>query len=374
MAHPGGVNNVCDRSKKIVGGRAKVRRLVPPSSQLPGSAPPSSNNAMALGGPHLSQVDSKPNALVRPFIVVSWLNDQQRTSTAPHQVAMRRSRPWVHKIGVLALILADGACVIAVSFNVCNNVTGAFRNPHYFVAPIAAQIMTTYVSAVIAQLFFCNIFYTLTRNVVVSGVMLLLITVHLGFSWASAILLIQNPTATSGISLATTTSGAVSCAATDVIIAGCLATKFGMLMREIVPGRTARSLVQRILILAVASGAIYFTILFVLQGRIYALSILGNFLLGIPGGIHDETTPSQRFGSMLSHSVVFSVPDPMAPRRSRAKSSDVGGSRARSMVDGTMTHDAPSLSYTGDANGCESVHLHELRFTSPRDKGDFEEA
>jgi hypothetical protein len=47
----GGVNNVCDRSKKIVGGRAKVRRLVPPSSQLPGSAPPSSNNAMALGVP-----------------------------------------------------------------------------------------------------------------------------------------------------------------------------------------------------------------------------------------------------------------------------------------------------------------------------------
>jgi hypothetical protein len=58
------------------------------------------------------------------------------------------------------------------------------------------------------------------------------------------------------------------------------------------------------------------------------------------------------------------------------------------MVDGTMTHDAPSLSYTvsllkcatitrvrradrsylpqGDADECESVHLHELRFASPR--------
>ncbi|KAJ7860119.1 hypothetical protein B0H14DRAFT_3446307 [Mycena olivaceomarginata] len=309
-----------------------------------------------------------------PFIVASWLN----VAMYAFELVLcslyfrRRSRPWVHKIGVLALILADGACVIAVSFNVCNNVTGAFRNPHYFVAPIAAQIMTTYVSAVIAQLFFCNIFYMLTRNVVVSGIMLLLITVHLGFSWASAILLIQNPTATSGISLATTTSGAVSCAATDVIIAGCLATKFGMLMREIVPGWTARSLVRRILILAVTLRGNFvslspvrscfghrhrlspdFTILFVLQGRVYALSILGNFLLGIPGGIHDKTTPSQRFGSTLSHSVVFSVPDPMAPRRSRAKSSDVGGSRARSMVDGTMTHDAPSLSYTGDADGCD---------------------
>ncbi|KAJ7305651.1 hypothetical protein DFH08DRAFT_976206 [Mycena albidolilacea] len=247
-----------------------------------------------------------------PFIVASWLN----VAMYAFELVLcslyfrRRSRPLVHKIGVWALILADGACVIALSFNVCNNVTGAFRNPHYFVAPIAAQIMTTYVSAVIAQLFFCNIFYTLTGNVIVSGVMLLLITVHLGFSWASAILLIQNPTATLGMSFTTTTAGAVSCAATDVIIAGCLATKFGMLMREIVPGRTARSLVQRILILAVASGAVCatttltmmilllknnlnFTILFVLQGRVYALTILGNFLLRIPAGIHDETTPSQ---------------------------------------------------------------------------------
>lgn len=66
------------------------------------------------------------------------------------------------------------------------------------------------------------------------------------------------------------------------------------------------------------------------------------------------------------------------------------------MADGTMTHDAPSLSYPvslskraaitrvrradrsylpqGDGDEFESVHLHDLRFASPRDKGDFEEA
>ncbi|KAJ7321624.1 hypothetical protein DFH08DRAFT_889219 [Mycena albidolilacea] len=319
-----------------------------------------------------------------PFIVSSWLN----VAMYAFELVLcgfyfkRRSRPLLHKLGVWSLIVADGVCVLAVNFNVSLTITGAaFRNPHFFVAPIAAQIITTYVSAVIAQLFFCNLFYTLTHNILVSGVIVVLIAVHLGFSWVSAILLLLDPTATSGISFTTTTVGAVSCAATDIIVAVCLATKFGTLMRETTPGHATRSLVRRILILTVASGSICatitllmmilllknnpaFTFLFVLQGRVYALSILGNFLLGIPTGSVAETTPSEPFGSTFS-SPVFHIPDSMA-KRSRPRSSVARVSRS-------VTDETPGISLPCPDHGEESFHLDDLPFTYPHGKADSDE-
>ncbi|KAJ7892525.1 hypothetical protein B0H14DRAFT_2686719 [Mycena olivaceomarginata] len=324
-----------------------------------------------------------------PYLVSSWLN----VSMYAFELVLcgvyftRRPHPRINKAGVWALIFADGLCVLSININVCQSIMRG-ANQLLFVAPIAVQIMTTYISAAIAQLFFCNLFYALTRHVWVSGALQLLIFVHLGFSWASAILLLLNPTTIFGISFTVTAVGAISCAATDLIIAICLATKFTILMRGTIPGHATRTLVRRILILTVASGAVCATItllmmifllrnnpafnfLFVLQGRVYALSILGNFLLGIPGNPHEETTPSQRFGSTFNDSVVFRIPS-MVPKGPRPKSSDASGSGPRSVAHETQFSAVSPFPYTGD--GEESVHLEDLRSPSSCGKANFEEA
>jgi hypothetical protein len=72
----------------------------------------------------------------------------------------RRPRPRINKAGVWALIIADGLCVLSININVCQSIMRG-ANQLLFVAPIAVQIMTTYISAAIAQLFFCNLFYAL---------------------------------------------------------------------------------------------------------------------------------------------------------------------------------------------------------------------
>ncbi|KAF8193956.1 hypothetical protein K438DRAFT_828073 [Mycena galopus ATCC 62051] len=110
----------------------------------------------------------------------------------------------------------------------------------------------------VAQLFFCHLFYTLTKFKIITGVLLLLIAVHVAFSWTSAILLLVNPTTqtTGEISFTTTTIGAVSCAATDLIFAISLASKFWVMMKDTIPGQSTRSLMFRILLLTFASGAV----------------------------------------------------------------------------------------------------------------------
>ncbi|KAJ7838861.1 hypothetical protein B0H14DRAFT_1079331 [Mycena olivaceomarginata] len=116
----------------------------------------------------------------------------------------------------------------------------------------------------------------------------------------------------------TTTVGAVSCAATDVIIAASLSWKFWTMMAGTARKASTRSLIRRILILTVSSGAIcagntllmmilllrgseFFEFFFSCQGRVYALTLLGNFLVGIPGRTPNN---SARMETSFSNNVV----------------------------------------------------------------------
>ncbi|KAK7045252.1 hypothetical protein R3P38DRAFT_3259232 [Favolaschia claudopus] len=292
------------------------------------------------------------------FMVASWFNVRRPVHLRADPLVWILSparTPFLHKLGVVTMLLADGICVLDINVAVCLNATGAaLKSPYGFVAPVAVQIITTYTSAAVAQLFFMNLYYALTLNVTISAILTLLVAVHVGFSWASAFILLAQPGSLDNFSFTATTIGAISCAVTDIIIAACLVTKFWLMMRRTVPGRAARSLVRRITILVVASGAVcatttltmmilllknsfVFNFLFVLQGRIYALSILGNLNLGVPGRTPDNTSPTRPFGSTLSHSLAFNPPleaDTIAlpPRSrhhhsSRSKSFGGGGSR-----------------------------------------------
>ncbi|KAJ7835127.1 hypothetical protein B0H14DRAFT_2797202 [Mycena olivaceomarginata] len=153
-----------------------------------------------------------------------------------------------------------------------------------------------------------------------------MIFVHLGLSWASGLLFLRRKRGMDGIVSSTTTAGAALCAATDVIIAVSLAWKFWKMMCQSSPERETRSLLRRILILAICSGAICatntvlmavfllngslaFFFFFTWQGRVYALTILGNFLVGIPQ-LHRSETPATH-GNFST--VVFHVPDDALP-------------------------------------------------------------
>jgi len=235
------------------------------------------------------------------------------------------SRPLLHKVAVAVLVFFDTVCTVAVGFEVCLAVlrlppTILMTNLRLLLMPFAIKVITTYVSSVISQLFLCNLFHTFTGNKIVAVAILLLIFVHLGFSWASAIITLITGSV-GGMAFTTTTVGAVSCAATDVIVAACLGWKFWTLMARGTAENRARTLLGRISTLTVSSGAIcasntllmmlfllkgseVFYIFFSCQGRVYALTILGNFLLGTPARSGNELIRSRRFGIGISNDMV----------------------------------------------------------------------
>ncbi|KAF7337385.1 hypothetical protein MSAN_02264600 [Mycena sanguinolenta] len=142
------------------------------------------------------------------------------------------------------------------------------------------------------QLFLCDLFFVLTGKKIVSGIMLFLIVVHLGFSWGPSVIMLINGNP-QGWAFTATTVGAVSCAATDIVISSCLSWKFWRMIAVAKDNRSTRSILRRILILTVSSGAICssntllmmilllkgssgFDFFFAIQGRVYALTILAN--------------------------------------------------------------------------------------------------
>ncbi|KAJ7740239.1 hypothetical protein DFH07DRAFT_839328 [Mycena maculata] len=203
------------------------------------------------------------------------------------------SRPLVHKFGVGALILLDTACTMAVDANTFETFLLSLGKESFFSlsVPTSVTIFMTYSTASVEQLFLCHLYFFLTRNRITSMFLVVIVVLHLAFSFASGILL---QTADLGNPWPFTTNivGAVLCAVTDVLIAGLLSWEFF----KIRPSQNSqRRLIRRIYILCVTSGAIVacttilmlilflkgdiaFQFFFSCQGRVYALTLLANFL------------------------------------------------------------------------------------------------
>ncbi|KAJ7677126.1 hypothetical protein DFH06DRAFT_618942 [Mycena polygramma] len=283
------------------------------------------------------------NELLLILVISSWVNIALYTSELVlcGRYFGRPSRPLVHKIGVALLVFADTVCTLAISIDVCLAVLRLpIENPRLLVVPTTVEIMTTYISAVVAQLFLCNLFYVLTESRIVAGAIFVLIFVHLGFSWAAAI--ISNHTLNYvGIAFTTTTVGAISCAATDVVIAIALSWKFGTMMGRIRRANSTRSLLRHILILTVSCGAIdasstlvmmilllkksnFAQVFFTCQGRVYSLTILGNFLMGIPIPDGGETSAIRHSRTSISTGGIFqsTAPETSISPTNRPKSND----------------------------------------------------
>ncbi|KAJ7752381.1 hypothetical protein B0H16DRAFT_1691110 [Mycena metata] len=313
------------------------------------------------------------------ILTVSWLNIGLYTVELVlcGRYFSRLARPLVHRIGVGILVFADSVCTLAISFDVCFTVMPSITtNARLLAAPLSVIIMFTYVSSVIAQLFLCNVFYGLTGNWFVSGVMLILIFTHLAFSWASAITGLVTLSFV-GIAFTETTVGAISCAATDITIAASLSWKFWKMMKGTMPQRSTRSLLQQILMLTVSSGVLCagntlimmslllranpaFDVFFKAQGRVYALTLLCNFLLGIPQRSREHAGRTRT--SISTGPGAFHLEESI-PRQNRK-----GFPAVKPTVDRPhLSSSTPSLAYTRQGTGHHDSD--ELVFASLHGKG-----
>ncbi|KAJ7490677.1 hypothetical protein FB451DRAFT_1220768 [Mycena latifolia] len=269
------------------------------------------------------------------LLVASWLNIGLYTMEL---VLCRRyfrnsSRRLIHKIGVGAMVLFDTLCTLATCFEVQLSLIVFPDNLDSVVLlkPLAALLYTTYAAALVEQYFLCNLYFLLTKNSLVTGFLALCVLTHTGFSYASATIVLAKQSVFPAF--LTTLIGAITCAATDILIAFCLCLKFWQMMTRCSPEAPTRSLVQRIMVMTISSGAIValntlimmilllkgspvFQLFFTCQGRVYSLTLLRNFLLGTPfnpssNTVGIETNPSSRVGTNL----VFRVNAPDSPPR-----------------------------------------------------------
>ncbi|KAJ7179031.1 hypothetical protein C8R46DRAFT_1072250 [Mycena filopes] len=307
-----------------------------------------------------------------PLVVSSWLNFALYTIEIIlcGLYLSRPSRPTVSRIAICVLVLADTFCTLSINFEV-GLVLASKTEDFHFVQALAAKIVTTYTSAVITQLFFCNLYRILTRNNIVSGVLACLSLAHLGLSWSTAILLMQKPHVgpASGMAFTLSIVAAGTCATTDVGIAVLLGRKLWKMMQGTMPGYDTRSLLCRILLLSVGSGGVCaintlimmillaknnpaLTFLFALQGRFYGISILANLLLGIPGRPPHHTEWSAHGSHTERGTAVSSVVF------------DLGRIRVPPNTQVTTTTTASSISHTTkmapSAEPLEVEELHEL--------------
>ncbi|KAJ7845425.1 hypothetical protein B0H14DRAFT_976384 [Mycena olivaceomarginata] len=203
-------------------------------------------------------------------------------------------RPLSHKIGVGAIILFDTVCTMSVDADVFMTFLVFLGKEPFFTlsVPTSLTIFMTYSTAVIEQFFLCHLYFIITRKRAVSLFLVLLGLVHLGFSFAAAIMLQTAPTNLSVFTI--TAVGAITCGVTDLLIASCLGYELFKLRRS---HSSNSSLLRRIFILSITSGAIVasttllmmilllkgdiaFEFFFSCQGRVYALTLLVNFLSG----------------------------------------------------------------------------------------------
>ncbi|KAJ6622581.1 hypothetical protein B0H10DRAFT_1944492 [Mycena sp. CBHHK59/15] len=233
------------------------------------------------------------------LLTASWCNIGLYTLqlVLSRRYFQRSSRPVLHQIGVGALVVFDTLCTVGVCADVYLSVLVFPEDPDSvtLLKPLSAIIFMTYSSAMVEQAFLCHLYFVLTQNITVTAFLGLLILVHTGFSFASAVLLLTTKEVL-GFSFLTTTIGAITCAATDIFIAISLGIKFWRMIQPLNKENSMRSSVRRILILTLSSGAIVasntlimmilllkinpaFSFFFYCAGRVYSVTILGNFLV-----------------------------------------------------------------------------------------------
>ncbi|KAJ7763166.1 hypothetical protein DFH07DRAFT_399205 [Mycena maculata] len=274
-------------------------------------------------------MSSNPDLVGNGFLLAaSWINCMLFTLEIilMIQYFQHKSRPRLHKIGVAVLCSFDVLCTLGVCASTYLTLLLFPSDSHTFplatMRALASVLFTTYATASMEQLFLCYLYFALTKNRITAGFLVSSIAVHLGATYASAILVLKTGSP-EGAAYLTSKIGAISCAATDVMIASALMYTFIRLGNDDGPVRTStHSLLRRLMLMIFTSGVVVatttlFTMIFLIrgspafclffynQGRVYALTILTNFLVGIP---NSQTIPTLSFPpTTATTSVAFRV-------------------------------------------------------------------
>ncbi|KAJ7657147.1 hypothetical protein B0H17DRAFT_1097782 [Mycena rosella] len=233
----------------------------------------------------------------------------------------RPNRPLLYKSGVAALIFFDTVCTLTICVNVIFFVLGIpLGTMVASLSPTSVIIFMTYCTAAVEQAILCHLFHSLTKNVFISTVLASLILIHMGFAFASgALILVLDSEVSAALTIATVTS--ITCAATDILIAICLGCKVWKMLSPVDMMTPADSFVRKFFLLIVSSGLIVaantllgmglllkdspgFGFFCFCQGRVYSLTLLVNFLVGVhflrETSTDTVSTRSQRGPSMIT--------------------------------------------------------------------------
>ncbi|KAF8214252.1 hypothetical protein K438DRAFT_1956339 [Mycena galopus ATCC 62051] len=213
------------------------------------------------------------------------------------------SRSRLHGAGISAIVASDTLCTFTICAKIYLLVWLHPSQPHDVYPRISAATLTvilfsTYATASLAQLFLCALYFNLTKRRVITVLLVFSIVTHLAFSYASAVLVVATGS-TLGWAMMTSKIGAISCAATDSMIAAALLHTFIQMDTTSAFKGSTHNLLRRLIVLILSSGVIVASttllsmilvlnqepasaLFFYPQGRMYALTILGNFAVGVP--------------------------------------------------------------------------------------------
>ncbi|KAJ7466577.1 hypothetical protein B0H11DRAFT_2307166 [Mycena galericulata] len=295
-----------------------MRSLVPllPTSVLCLLPPPSSPNQP--GESKWCQVMTSVVVADADLLAASWINCMLFSLEIVLLVQyFQKPRPLLHQVGVSAIFAFDTVCTFAVCAQTYLVVLVFACEPNHFL-PIATLrtvtviLFMTYATASLEQMFLCYLFFTLTKQRLISVFLLTDIP-------ATPALRIRSPL---GPAFLTSKLGAISCAVTDILIAAALLHTFIRMESKSAVRVSTRTLLRRLMVMSFTSGVAVasttsltmilliggnpaYALFFFCQGRVYAVTILTNFLVGIPTPPPTQTISNPR-GSAVTN-VVFHV-------------------------------------------------------------------
>ncbi|KAK6964729.1 hypothetical protein R3P38DRAFT_3338215 [Favolaschia claudopus] len=260
------------------------------------------------------EVDDPTSNVV--YLAASWLNIFLYTweLVLCHRYFKRPNRPFWYKIAVTGLVFFDTLCTLTICVNISILVLNLFSNGGSApLAPTSISIVLTYCSAAIEQAILTHMFYSLSRNIFITSILALLVVGHIGLSIATAVIILVLDSVLN-LAVTMTEASAIVCAATDISIAIALGHGVwkSLSPTDIIPARN--SFARKFFLLCVSSGAIVasntlvmmilllhggpaFSFFFFWQGRVYSLTLLANFLVGIHFRWENDTALIMTSGS-----------------------------------------------------------------------------
>ncbi|KAF7344966.1 hypothetical protein MVEN_01659300 [Mycena venus] len=196
------------------------------------------------------------------LLVGSWINCMLFMLEVVLAVRYFRhsSRSLLHRAGMSAIVASDTLCTFAICAKIYMLVSlYPSQPPHGFprfgLETLTVILCSTYATASLAQLFLCALYFNLTKRRVITVLLVFSIVAHLSFSCASAVLVVVTGSPL-GWALITSKIGAISCAATDSMIAAALLHIFIRMDATSAFRGSTHNLLRRLIVLFLSSGVI----------------------------------------------------------------------------------------------------------------------